>query len=105
MIAVEPSKPDVGLIHCGSGLARDGITALCLLDPIACIAGKPAPTSFVVPSQLDAGLPHRCCGALKPEAGLPHCGSGLARDGITALCLPDPIARIAGKPACVFKVS
>ena len=42
---------------------------------------------------------HKFCGALKPEAGLPRCGSGLARDGITALCLLDPIARIAGEPA------
>ena len=55
---MEPSKPDAGLTHFGSGLARDGITALCVLDPIARIAGKPAPTSFVVPSQPDAGLPH-----------------------------------------------
>jgi hypothetical protein len=30
--------------HCGSGLARDGISAKHLTDRAACIAGKPAPT-------------------------------------------------------------
>ncbi|HBP47164.1 MAG TPA: hypothetical protein DD669_04915 [Pseudomonas sp.] len=39
-----------GNLHprCGSGLARDGIPAVCPSDRIACIAGKPAPTGFAV---------------------------------------------------------
>ena len=35
---------------CGSELARDGITAVCLTDRSACIAGKPAPTSSSPPT-------------------------------------------------------
>ncbi|MCH4884383.1 hypothetical protein EQV96_15570 [Pseudomonas sp. TMW22080] len=34
--------------HCGSGLARDGLTAFCLTHRIVCIASKPAPTVVVV---------------------------------------------------------
>jgi hypothetical protein len=30
---------------CGSGLARDGINTVHLTDRIACIAGKPTPTT------------------------------------------------------------
>ncbi len=33
---------------CGSGLARDGIPAVRQPDRVACIAGKPTPTSFAV---------------------------------------------------------
>ena len=32
------------LAPCGSGLARDGINAVQLSHPVACIACKPAPT-------------------------------------------------------------
>ncbi|MGY1883660.1 hypothetical protein ACW9IZ_31735, partial [Pseudomonas azotoformans] len=31
-------------VKCGSWLACDGITPVCLMDQAACIAGKPAPT-------------------------------------------------------------
>ncbi|PAA00004.1 hypothetical protein CJU78_25165, partial [Pseudomonas fragi] len=70
---VVPSKPDAGLVLCGSGLARDGIAAVYLIVRGACIAGKPAPTDVVVPS--------------KPDAGLVLCGSWLACDAIAAVYL------------------
>ena len=52
----------------------------------AAIAGKPAPT-----------FDWRC-GEYFLLAE-PPCGSGLARDSITAICLTDRAARIASKPA------
>ena len=36
---------------CGSGLARDGSTAVCLPDRAVCIAGKPAPTGYSSPTE------------------------------------------------------
>ena len=79
---VVPSKPEAGLVLCGSGLARDGVAAVYLTDLVACIAGKPAPTDVVVPS--------------KSDAGLVLCGSGLARDGVAAVYLTAPCTFIAG---------
>ena len=161
-----------GRIFCGSGLARDGSTAVYLPDRIASIAGKPAPTSDALPAEpavwqdllweracsrwhpcgvparprrqhrrqasshrlfianricalpgafVGAGLPAmaalRCtCQTASPASqasqlpqvlhcqqnlrfGRIFCGSGLARDGSTAVYLPDRVASIAGKPA------
>ena len=114
--------------HCGSGLARDDIAAQYLTDRVACIAGKPAPTGYAWPAEftacriiVGAGLPAmvslRCtCQTASPASQasqLPQvmqgqqnsrlaripCGSGLARDGIAAVYLPDRVVCIAGKPA------
>ena len=157
---------------CGSGLARDGSTAVSWPDRVASIAGKPAPTGFALPAEPAAwqdllweracsrwhrcGVParprrqhrrqassHRFCIASRtcglagsfvgagllamaslrctgqtaspasqasqlPQVmhcqqklrfGRIFCGSGLARDGIPAVYLPDRVASIAGKPA------
>ena len=114
--------------HCGSGLARDGIAAVYLPDRVVCIAGKPAPTGYAWPAEftacriiVGAGLlamiSLRCtCQTASPASQasqLPQvmqgqqnsrlaripCGSGLARDGIAAVYLPDRVVCIAGKPA------
>ena len=114
--------------HCGSGLARDDIATVYLPDRVVCIAGKPAPTDYAWPAEftacsiiVGAGLlamiSLRCtCQTASPASQasqLPQvlhcqqnlrfdrifCGSGLARDGIPAVCRPDRVARIAGKPA------
>ncbi|KAB0486538.1 hypothetical protein F7Q95_20175 [Pseudomonas psychrophila] len=54
--------------HCGSGLARDGLTAFCLTDRIVCIASKPAPTVVVVrPGPFPAPAPEM------PRANAPIC--------------------------------
>jgi len=75
----------------GSGLARDDIGVVTPANRSAGIAGKPAPTDFVV--------------FIKSAAGVGQCGSGLARDGIDVVFPANRRAGIAGKPACVFKVS
>jgi len=38
------SQENLWKMTCGSGLARDGINAVCLSYRSACIASKPAPT-------------------------------------------------------------
>ena len=115
-------------IPCGSGLARDGIAAVYLPDRVVCIAGKPAPTGSAWPAEftacriiVGAGLLAMvslwCSGQTASPASqasqLPQimhgqqnsrlaripCGSGLARDGIAAVYLPDRVVCIAGKPA------
>jgi hypothetical protein len=35
---------EAGTVKCGSWLACDGITSVCLKNRVVCIAGKPAPT-------------------------------------------------------------
>ena len=42
---------------------------------------------------------HRLCKASRIHGLQDHCGSGLARDGIAAVYLPDRVVCIAGKPA------
>ena len=41
---------------CGSGLARDGITVIHLIDRSVCIAGKPAPTTMRLQINLRQGI-------------------------------------------------
>jgi hypothetical protein len=109
--------------HCGSGLARDGISAKYLTDRAVCIAGKPAPTGHGVLPLFVASLWERACSRWH-QREIPdgprrmhrrqassyrswgasaiwghHCGSGLARDGISAKYLTDRAVSIAGKPA------
>ena len=86
---------------CGSGLARDGSTAVSWPDRVASIAGKPAPTGFALPAEPAAwqdllwvracsrwhpcGVParprrqhrrqassHRFCGAAPSQTTTPH---------------------------------
>jgi len=88
-------------IFCGSGLARDGIPAVCRPDRVASIAGKPAPTSDALPAETavwqdllweracsqwhPCGVParprrqhrrqassHRFCGAAPSQTTTPH---------------------------------
>jgi len=42
---------------------------------------------------------HRLCMASRIHGLQDHCGSGLARDGIAAVYLPDRVVCVAGKPA------
>ena len=80
----------------GAGLGRDGITAVCQMQRVACIASKPAPTGRDGPGVVGAGLGrdggtavgqmHRvACIASKPAPtgrdGPGVVGAGLARDG------------------------
>ena len=46
---------------CGSGLARDGIPAVRQPDRVACIAGKPTPTSFAVLTNNPTTYPVKRC--------------------------------------------
>ena len=109
--------------HCGSGLARDGIGVKYLTDRTVSIAGKPDPTGHGVLRYLGTSLWERACSRWH-QREIPdrpgrkhrrqasshrswgasaiwghHCGSGLARDGISAKHLTDRAACIAGKPA------
>ena len=45
-IIVVFTKTAVYPFYCGSGLARDGIAVIHLIDRSVCIAGKPAPTKM-----------------------------------------------------------
>ena len=109
--------------HCGSGLARDGISAKYLTDRAVSIAGKPDPTGHGVLRYLGTSLWERACSRwhrreIPDRPGRKHrrqarshrswgasaiwghhCGSGLARDGIGVKYLTDRTVSIAGKPA------
>ena len=55
---------------CGSGLARDGIPGVRQPDRVACIAGKPTPTSFAVLTKTGgcrAPLWERACSRWHPR--------------------------------------
>ena len=94
-VSAWPSNKTNANLHCGSGLDRD------------------ARGVAVIPSRCHRrqACSHRFCGV--PQSGICKiiCGSGLARDGITAVCLTDRIAGIvgiagiAGKPAHRFCVA
>ncbi|MDE4513823.1 hypothetical protein EU514_08400 [Pseudomonas fragi] len=71
---------------CGSWLACDANTAVCLLNRRDAIAGKPAPTKV-------GG------GNCRLRAHRSACGSWLACDANTAVCLLNRRDAIAGKPA------
>ena len=62
----------------GAGLGRDGITAVCQMQRVACIASKPAPTGIDGPGVV---------------------GAGLGRDGGTAVGQMHRVACIASKSA------
>jgi hypothetical protein len=47
------SKAKADTVNCGSWLACDGISSVCLKNRVVCIAGKPAPTEKQIFSALD----------------------------------------------------
>ena len=65
---------------CRSQLAGDGISSILHTNPVAGIAGKPAPTMVAL-------------------MGGGSCRSQLAGDGISSILQTKPVAGIAGKPA------
>ena len=81
-----PRRCDLPGGRCGSGLARDGITAVYQPDRVAGIAGKPAPTGFVVSQDVVT-----CQGD--------DVGAGLLAMGSLRFIRQSSVAGIAGKPA------
>ena len=102
---------------CGSQLAGDGFGSILQIQPVACIAGKPAPTRVYVSGR---ALWEPACwrwlrfnpadtaGCLHPWQASSHkgvcvrsgpCGGQLAGDGFGSILQIQPVACIAGKPA------
>ena len=102
---------------CGSQLAGDGFGSILQIQPVACIAGKPAPTRVYVsgPGPVGASLlamaSAQSCRYSRLPASLAAsshkgvcvrsgpCGSRLAGDGFGSILQIQPVACIAGKPA------
>ena len=101
---------------CGSQLAGDGFGLILQIQPVACMAGKPAPTRVYVsgPGPVGASLvamaSAQSCRYSRLPASLAAsshkgvcvrsgpCGSQLAGDGFGSILQIQPVACMAGKP-------
>ncbi len=104
-------------VPCGSQLAGDGFGSILQIQPVACMAGKPAPTRVYVSGPCPVGASllamvsaqscrySRCLHRWQASS---HkgvcvrsgpCGSQLAGDGFGSILQIQAVACIAGKPA------